>query len=44
MGEIGQPVREEPWQVPAPPVHEPVKEPSPEPVKQPEPERPLTPA
>lgn len=39
MGEIGQPVREEPWRVPAPPVHEPVKEPSPEPVKQPEPER-----
>lgn len=31
MGEIGEPEREEPWKVPAPPVKEPVKEPSPEP-------------
>lgn len=43
MGEIGEPVREEPWRVPAPPTREPVKEPSSEPIKQPEPERPLIP-
>lgn len=43
MGEIGTPVREEPWQVPAPPVREPVREPSPGPAEQPEPERPLVP-
>ena len=39
MGEIGEPKREEPWVVPAPPAREPVKEPSPTPV----PERPKEP-
>jgi hypothetical protein len=39
MAEIGKPVREEPWQVPAPekePIQEPAAPPAPAPEKEPE--------